>query len=84
MEDETLTFLENHLIATFLLSQLEAHARTITMRLMGSGSVMLIELRKKSNHLTPQLKLEMYQLRLALRSEDDNRIKLHGCVLLGV
>ena len=79
MEDETLTFLENYpkikkptktwvdkAIATFLLSQLEGHARTITMPFMGRGSDMLKELRKKCNHLNPQLKLEMYQRQLSL------------------
>ena len=57
MEDETLTFLENYTkiekptkawvdkaIATFLLSQLEGHARTINMPFMGRGSDMLKEL----------------------------------------
>ena len=53
-------------IATFLLSQLEGHARIITMPFMGRGSDMLKELRKKCNHLTPQLKLEMYQRQLSL------------------
>ena len=33
---------------------------------MGRGSDMLKELRKKCNHLTPQLKLEMYQRQLSL------------------
>ena len=56
----------NKAVATFLMSQLEGHARTLATPFLKDGLGLLEELRRKCSHLTPQLKLETYQRVLGL------------------
>jgi hypothetical protein len=57
----------NQALGTFILAKLEGHAKTLAMGHLSDGTAMLQDLRRHCNHLTPQIKLEMYQRLLNLK-----------------